>query len=251
MNKTHLARTVSFVTALLLPAALAGSVSGTVVDDKGNPVANALVWIQPALSGTFGGTSSLVEVRTDAKGRYRADALLTMPYYVKAWRTLRFEGQSYCHRLGMTSVSDYASFVPKGNVVRNFKARFSGLIGDDKSNDGAFGGEVRAMHSIDDESGILRAEKYIVTFQPLALASKGPLKSFTRSFSTNVLMEDIPIGRYKVTMIAVMPDGKKRAVKVGLDGETYAASTVLTFEPSGKCDNGHGLERAFLYYRGD
>lgn len=250
MNTTRIARAASLAATLLLPAAIAGSVTGTVLDEKGKPVPNALVWVQPALTG-FSTSGNLVKVRTDAQGRYRAESLLNMPYVVKAWRTLTFDGRSYCQRLGMPNVADYDSFVPKGTTVRNFKAQFGGLIGDELSNAGSFGGDVRAMHFFDDTSDILDAREIVVTFTPLALADGRKGKAFTRTFTpTSDMMRDIPLGRYTVTAVAFMPSGAKRPVKLSMNDAPYASSATLTFKPTGTCDSGNGLERAFLYYSG-
>ncbi|MBB6096829.1 hypothetical protein HNR42_000241 [Deinobacterium chartae] len=240
-------RMTALAAAVLLGTALAVKtvqVSGTVVDARGKPIAGAEVWVQPAL------TTGLIRTRTDAKGRYSAQVLSTLPYTVKAWYEVNFEGQRYCLRLGMPKPTDFDAFTPDRPVVRNFRAQSSGVIEDLKRHDGYFGAEVRLMSG---GEGVPYDSELILTFEPqgpLADGSRG--KTLTRRvrLAEGGMVYDLPLGRYEVSGTYVV-GGQRRTLRLGSSYEAApAAKATLSFKSNGSCSNNNGIERAFLYYSG-
>ena len=118
-----------------------GTVTGTVVDTQGRPIAGARVWVQPAI------TTGLVEVRTDNQGRYVASSLIDVPYNAKAWAYVEYGGRQLCLRMGMESPVDYDAFVPAAGAVRNFRWQLTGPIEDLRSLNEYFGGMLRVMNT--------------------------------------------------------------------------------------------------------
>src|SRR5690606_41035326 len=94
-------------------------------------------WIQPAI------TTGLVEVRTDANGRYLAEGLIDVPYTAKAWAYVTYGGRQVCVRLGMDSPVDYTAFVPAQGAVKNFRWQLTGPIEDLRDLNEYFGGMLR------------------------------------------------------------------------------------------------------------
>jgi hypothetical protein len=224
-----------------VPAPQPNSVTGVALDTQGRPIANATVWIEPAL------TTGLVQTRTDAEGRYTSSNLLSLPYNAKAWVRRDYNGQQFCLRLGMQNPADYDAFTPSSGVVRNFRWQLTGVIEDLRDYDGYFGGEVRVMRESDFRNG-----KIEFTFTPTAPLIDGSTgTTFMRTFDTkkDALVYDIPVGEYRVAATLVEQNGTRTPVKfaTGIFDEDLTDTGVLTFEPSGSCGNGNGIDRSFLY----
>jgi Carboxypeptidase regulatory-like domain len=90
------------------------SVSGIALDTMGNPIANARIWIEPAV------TTGLYNATTDANGCYIATDLPTVPYYAKAWTYVTHNGEDFCLRLGMAQPSVRSLYTRSG-----YRAKFS------------------------------------------------------------------------------------------------------------------------------
>jgi len=219
------------------------SVTGVALDTQGRPIAGAKVWIDRAL--TFG---SVVEVTTDDSGRYLVTDLFAEPYYAKAWTEVDYGGERFCLRLGMPNPSDYDAFTPETGAVRNFQWQLSGVIEDLRDYDGYFGGEVRLFLE-----GDMRGGEVELTFTPTAPLIDGSTgQTLTRVVSVNeeVMVYDIPIGMYRVTLV-LLENGTRTPLKTGVESawggyEEQTEAADLAFTPNG-CGNGNGTERAFLY----
>ena len=99
------------------------TVSGTVVDTQGKPLAGATVIVEPSI------TKGAVTLTTGADGKYRAESLLDTVYTVRAWKRHTFNGEQYCLRLAMPNASDYDDFNVRNGAVRNFRWQLTGPIG--------------------------------------------------------------------------------------------------------------------------
>lgn len=218
------------------------TVTGTAVDTHGRPIAGARVWIQPAI------TTGVVEVRTDANGRYIAEGLLDVPYNAKAWTWVEYGGRQVCLRLGMESPTDYDSFVATHGVVRNFVMKLTGPIEDLRSLDMHFGGMIRAMYAPAYSSSGGRLE---LTFTPLGpLVDGSTIAPFTRTIDPRHTedVHGVPVGPYRVSVALVGQDGSRRPIRVSPDGwENHSDSVLVDWTGSGTCDNGSGFDWVYLY----
>lgn len=187
------------------------AVAGIAVDTQGRPIAGARVWIDRAL--TFG---SVVEVTTDASGRYLVTGLQSEPYYAKAWTEVDYNGERFCLRLNS---SDYDAFTPEAGGVRNFGWQLSGVIEDLRDYDGYFGGETRLFLE-----GDMRGGEVELTFTPTGPLIDGSAgQTFSRTLNVNegLMVYDIPIGTYSVTSVLLEnggPDPSKNGYRVVLGG---------------------------------
>lgn len=224
------------------PRAEPYSVTGIALDTRGNPLANAKVWVEPAV------TTGLYETSTDANGRYEATRLPNVPYYAKAWTFVEYNGENFCLRLGMPKASDYDSFTVEQGVVRNFQWQLRGVIEDLKEYDGYFGAEIRLFIDGDMKDGEIE-----LTFTPTApLVDGSEGETVTRQLNVNddLMVYDIPLGQYEVSGV-LLENGTRTPLHIGVESvwDGYDAQTetaALEFKPNG-CGNGNGIDRAFLY----
>lgn len=218
------------------------TVTGTAVDTHGRPIAGARVWIQPAI------TTGLVEIRTDANGRYVAEGLIDVPYNAKAWTFVEYGGRQLCLRLGMESPTDYDSFVPTHGVVRNFVLQLSGPIEDLRSLDEHFGGMLRAMYAPAYASSGGRLE---FTFTPTGPLIDGTtIAPFARTIDPRHSQDvnGVPVGPYSVSVALVGSDGSRRPIRLALDNWDEPTQSVLVdWTGDGSCDNGSGFDWAYVY----
>jgi hypothetical protein len=224
------------------PQAAAYTVTGVALDTKGNPIPNAKVWIEPAV------TTGLLETSTDANGTYRTGKLPNVPYYAKAWTFVAYNGEDFCLRLGMPKASDYGAFTVEEGVVRNFQWQLSGVIEDLKEYDGYFGAEIRLFIDGDMKDG--EVELTFTPIAPLVDGSGGKVITRTLNVNEELMVYDIPLGQYEVSGV-LLENGKRTKLRVGVESvwDGYDAQTetaALAFKPNG-CGNGNGIDRAFLY----
>lgn len=218
-----------------------GTVTGTVVDTQGRPIAGARVWIEPAL------TTGVVELRTDAQGRYTASSLIDVPYNAKAWAYVEYGGRQVCLRMGMESPVDYDSFVPTRGAVRNFRWQLTGPIEDLRGFDEYFGGMLRVMNTFP-YNGQGQLE---FTFTPTGPRIDGStVQAFTRTLDprNETDIYDLPVGPYRVTAVLVGSDGSRRPVQLGPDYSDYSRDFVdIDWSGDGTCSNANGLDWVYAY----
>lgn len=229
------------------------TVSGTVRDAKGSPIAGATVRIE--------NDWSYYDVRTDASGYYISPKLPHASYKVVAWYTTTYKGEKYVLRLGMADDADYAYVDVTKGAVRNFVQKISGVIPDqeqDGNGRGYFGLTVsfhNGTGSIYDE-GRLQTGDYIAVM----LTPTGPLidgstgKTVERAFEIKAGNDghpviDIPVGAYEVRAF-VDRKGSWKPLLIG----TFSAQTdriLITPKSSdyGKGSYQNGLSMIGLYIR--
>ena len=215
-------------------------VSGVVQDAGGKPLPGVRIWVKPSL------TTGLVEIRTGPDGRYQAQGLLMIPYNTYAWYRTSYRDKNLCLRVAPEAVNQYDSFVPTDGAVRNFKLRISGLI-DDRDNI-YYGGEVRVFYE-----GLPRNSAVEVKFEPLGPLADGSTGTTVVRTPKDMMLEDIPVGAYRVTAQVTKPGGKKRPARLSRKGNDDSASTETSIEWESKdsCIGsfGNGLDRTYLYIR--
>jgi hypothetical protein len=218
------------------------SVTGVALDTQGNPIPNAKVWVEPAV------TTGLAETTTDANGVYKVTSLPNVPYYAKAWTFAEYNGENFCLRLGMPEASDYAAFTVEDGVVRNFQWQLSGVMEDLKEYNGYFGAEIRLFIDGDMKDG--EVELTFTPTAPLVDGSQGKIITRRLNVNNDLMVYDIPLGQYEVSGV-LLENGKRTKLHVGIESawDGYEAQTETAFpefKPSG-CGNGNGIDRAFLY----
>lgn len=81
------------------------------------------MWVEPQL------TTGQVQTRTDASGTYRVTDLPNVPYAVRAFHEVDFEGRRYCLRLAMPAPGDYDTLSASAAAVkRDFVGKLTGRI---------------------------------------------------------------------------------------------------------------------------
>lgn len=218
------------------------SVTGVALDTRGNPVANAKVWVEPAV------TTGLYETSTDTNGTYKATSLPNVPYYAKAWTFVEYNGENFCLRLGMPQASDYGSFTVEDGVVRNFQWQLSGVIEDLKEYEGYFGAEIRLFIDGDMKDG--NVELTFTPTAPLVDGSQGQVITHKLNVNEELMVYDIPLGQYEVSGV-LLENGTRTKLHVGTESvmngyNEQTETAALGFKPNG-CGNASGIDRAFLY----
>lgn len=231
---------IGIILALVAASAFGGTVTGVVVDGQGKPIEGARIWVKPSL------TTGLVETRTDENGKYKAEGLIKVPYNTYAWVKTSYRSKNLCMRVAPAKVQEYDSFVPTHNVVRNFKLRISGPI-DDRGNI-FYGGELRVFYQ-----EMSRDYKVEFKFEPLGpLADGSTGQTFVRE-PKDMMVEDIPVGAYRVTAMVTEPNGRKRPGRLSRKNFDNNPTPEVTVEWESKdsCIGGfgNGLDRAYLYVR--
>lgn len=218
------------------------TVTGTVVDTAGRPIVGAKVWIQPSL------TTGLVEVRTDADGRYRASSLIDVPYSAKAWAEVEYGGRRLCLRLGMPSPADYDTFVPVQGAVRDFRWQLTGPIEDLRGLNEYFGGMVRVMNAGALLAGGSRVE---LSFTPTGPRIDGSgVAAFARVLgdARDTDVRDLPVGPYRVTAAIVAADGSRRPLRLGPDiFDTGREALDIDWTGDGSCSNTSGYDWVYVW----
>lgn len=219
-----------------------GTVTGTVTDTLGRPIAGARVWIVPAI------TTGVVELRSDANGNYLAEGLLDVPYRAKAWTFVDYNGEQICLRLGMDSPVDYDTFVPTQGVVRNFHLQLTGPIEDLRDMKEQFGGLLSVFDFWPYQDA---GNKLEFSFTPTGPLIDGTMaEPFVRVVDPDrdTSIRGLPIGPYRVEATLVGSDGSRRALNVAPDSYLeYGPAMNLDWTGDGTCGNTTGLDWEYIY----
>jgi hypothetical protein len=220
-----------------------GTVTGSVLDTQGRPLADAEVQMAPSVT-----TGTPVTVHTGADGRYRVEGLPAVPFRAYAWKKVELNGQRYCLRIGGADASQYDTFTPSRAVVRNFRWQLTGPIRD---YDGEFfGGTIGLSLRGNFTDGTAQ-----LTFTPTSTLLDGsPASAFTRTLGTPLQpIEDVPVANYTVTGV-ITRNGVQSPLRVGLTPEAYyedqTATAQLVFPPgaNGTCGvRASGVNSVTLY----
>lgn len=224
------------------------TVSGQVLDTRGVPIADALIWVRPAV------TTGLVTVHTDAQGHYQSPTLVNVPYRTYGYVQTEYHGQSFCLRLAADQLNGYEAFSPDpaGTIVRNFTVQLSGKIPDSTVANSYFGAEVRLMHHTwsNDQQLAASDSAVEVTLVPDGILIDGSVgQTVVRSAKVGEnFLYDIPVGHYNVTATEVHRDGTRTPLVLGEYQGPPSSQTTLDFLASGGCGGStSNVSRAFLY----
>jgi Carboxypeptidase regulatory-like domain len=215
-------------------------VKGRALDTKGQPIANAIIWVNPVV------TTGLYETWTDANGNYQATGLPPVGYRVEGWFEKEYRGKIFCLRLGYANASDYSPINPAEGVTRNLVWQIQGRMHDVELYEdmGYFGGSVAVMNEMSVPARNAPLEFTFTPIEPLIDGSTG--QTLVRKPDAKGYLLDIPVGVYKVT---ATQNGQN--VRLGTNASSLASEVTLEFNPvQGGCKGSRasGVERAYLYY---
>lgn len=207
----------------------AGVLQGQVLDARNQPVANALIIVEPV---SFRGT---VFVHSNSKGEYTSPALnqAVAPYEASAFFEKDYHGRHYCLRMAGETATDEEVFNPAQGAVRNFRWRMTGPM--PWGNGDVWGGTLNFDNeSTSDELFVPWGSSIklkLVPEGPLIDGSTGQVLEQTIVLQGSARWKDIPVGRYTVT--ARWMDGNSEAGiplklrTVGMEQEMNWSSTLL------------------------
>ncbi|PYE53163.1 carboxypeptidase-like regulatory domain-containing protein [Deinococcus yavapaiensis] len=243
-----LALTLSSLAAFGLSASTKltpNTVSGSVIDERGKPVAGVKIIIEPAM---FRGT---IFTSTNAQGRYQSIELnaATNPYYVKAYKEVKYHDQQYCLRMAGAPEAYQEAFNAKAGATRNFVWRIRGEsdMPSTPYGGGSWGGTlafesvyIDDAHLIDREATI---EVTLVPDGPLIDGSKGA--TITRTIQVLKGLTDIPVGYYKFSAVLRNANGTKTALRVGSSSEQekLGSTTMILFKGFDTCGHSGTLRQ--------
>lgn len=217
-----------------------GTVRGRALDTKGQPIANASIWINPVV------TTGLYETWTDANGNYEATGLPPVGYRVEGWFEKEYRGKIYCLRLGYANASDYSPINPANGVTRDLVWQIQGRMHDVELYEdmGYFGGSVAVMNEMSVPARNAPLEFTFTPIEPLIDGSTG--QTLVRKPDAKGYLLDIPVGVYNVTATQ-----NGQPVRLGTNASSLANEATLEFNSvQGGCKGSRasGVERAYLYY---
>jgi hypothetical protein len=244
----------------------ANTVSGKVVDPKGNPIAGVKVRADnPA------GYNMFVEGTTRADGTYSLTLPAVGSWKIYAWKEVTYKDRTFHLRLGMNEDSEYDFFTPgdKG-VVKNFVWKLSGRIPDRSASLmngwGYFGGCLRFVNMNGVVPAMANGTKVTVTLAPTngakyldgtsATAAGTIKKSFTitNEPGQNYYIGDIPVTEYQMSIESELNGVKKQVYVGGNNYNNLFEWLEFDFTPalgsSGSFESGISSPVDFPYYMG-
>lgn len=247
-----LALSVLSLTALGLSASTKptpNSVSGRVVDERGKPVPGVRIIIAPAM---FRGT---VFTTTNAQGYYQSIELnaATNPYYVTAYKEVKYHDQRYCLRMAGNPEPYQEAFNAKAGAVRNFIWKIRGESDMPSSSYGGdtWGGTLGFERLYTDEAHFVdrdaTVELTLVPEGPLIDGSKG--STITRTVHVSKSLSNIPVGYYKVSASLVTASGTKTPLLVGQSNtvEALGKNTMVLFRGFDTCGHSGTLRQTPIW----
>lgn len=200
----------------------AGIVSGRVLNEQGQPVANAEI---VASSTDFYNKTSTGY--TDTRGNYRIQVptgVAAGSYSVEGTVTLRYHDRNYKMALYQDDTRVFSAY---DGAVRNFVFRLTGKRNaDDDASATPLGGTLEVHHQVDN---VVR-ENLEITLEP-----DGPLvdgstgrKIVTKMPTGDYRIRDIPVGQYKITARDRVT-GQALGVVVAGTNQDYAPSAKGLF----------------------
>lgn len=247
-----LALSVLSLVALGLSAATRptpNTVSGRVVDERGKPVPGVKIIVEPAM---FRGT---VTTTTNAQGRYQSIELnpATNPYYVYAYKEVKYHDQRYCLRMAGDPEPYQEAFNAKAGAVRNFVWRIRGEsdMPSSEYGGGTWGGTLSFErldtdddHLIDRDAAV---EVTLVPDGPLIDGSKGA--TVTRTVQVSRGLSDVPVGYYKLSASLKNANGTKTPLHVATSNreEKLGSTAAVLFQGFDTCGHSGTLRQTPIW----
>lgn len=165
-----------------------GYVKGTIVDARGQPLPGVSVIIDNTIF-----TNTYVNTVTDEKGEYRINVPHVGVWLAYAQYSVRYEDQHYSIYLRPNTAE---GFVGDDVATRNFTWALTGKKPLPLT--GYFGGSIEIVKGVG--STIYDTENIFFTLTPSAPLIDGSQGAvITKQLDSNNKIEDIPIGKYRIT----------------------------------------------------
>ncbi|RDC66348.1 carboxypeptidase-like regulatory domain-containing protein [Adhaeribacter pallidiroseus] len=208
----------------------ANTVSGTVLDTHGQPMAGVKVRAENPT-----GANIYVDGTTGADGKYALPLSTVGGWKIYAWKEVAYKGKTYLLRMGMPDDRDYDAFTAgdKG-VTKNFVWKLSGRIADRgadvRSGAGYFGGSLRFVNDNAVVPAMVAGTQVTITLAPTvgatyldgtpAGAAGTIVKSFTitNDADQNYYLSDIPVTEYHISVTSARNNIQKQVYV----GEKYS-----------------------------
>jgi hypothetical protein len=221
-----------------------GVVKGVVTDEQGDPIVGAEIRLTGYTDDFTGTDENLV---TDEAGVYRAEVRDAL-FDVVGTATIDFDGNSWVYDLRPAD-GDCEPQRSSDGVVKNLVLELSGIdICDDDfvdpDNNGSYnGGTVTLLYgrprSLPADSDL---EFIVEPVGALADGSAGEPITFNRTAAAlestfgpldqTTYLYDIPLGRYRISGTATLPDGRSQQLRFATNlGDTPVESVEFGFEP--------------------
>lgn len=225
------------------------TVSGHVVDERGKPVPGVRIIIEPAM---FRGT---LFTTTGAQGQYQSIELnpATNPYYVTAYKEVKYHDQRYCLRMAGDPEAYQDAFNAKAGATRNFVWKIRGVSDMPSSEYGGdtWGGTLSFERLSTDGAQLIdrdaTIEVTLVPDGPLIDGSKG--STITRTTRVSQVLGDIPVGYYRVSAALKNANGTKTALRVGHTDteEALGNTTMVLFQGFDTCGHSGTLRQTPIW----
>lgn len=225
------------------------TVSGHVVDERGKPVPGVRIIIEPAM---FRGT---LFTTTGAQGQYQSIELnpATNPYYVTAYKEVKYQDQRYCLRMAGDPEAYQDAFNAKGGATRNFVWKIRGVSDMPSSEYGGdtWGGTLSFERLSTDGAQLIdrdaTIEVTLVPDGPLIDGSKG--STITRTTRVSQVLGDIPVGYYRVSAALKNANGTRTALRVGHTDkeEALGNTTMVLFQGFDTCGHSGTLRQTPIW----
>lgn len=207
-------------------------IKGVVRDEQGDPVPGARIRIA-GYTGNPNGLSAadfIKTVQTDARGAYR----LSVPaglYGLSGEADIAFDGKTYKALYLHPADGNCKQQMSGGGIVKDYVLRLTGLTrcitNSDPNNAGSYSGaSIDLLHpSPKSLPGDAQVTLTLTPTGPLADGRTGKPLTLTRTVAaignffgpleTTNTLHDIPLGRYRLTGSAALPDGSRQALRFG------------------------------------
>jgi hypothetical protein len=197
------------------------TMSGTVKNAAGQPIAGAEVWADNTLYYNMNALGT-----TDAQGRYAVALPRDQPGTWRAGGRVKTKYAGEWYDLSLVPDND-AAFATDRGAVRHFTLRISG----ERPDGGEYGGKLYPYFG--GAGGDFDMDQVEFTLTPAGPLIDGSAGSVLRRHLNDTMVRDIPIGKYVVTARYVPAAGPARPmVLMGRDESSYAPSTTITFHDS-------------------
>lgn len=214
------------------PGAEPNVIKGVVRDEQGDPVSNARIRIA-GYTGNPNGLSAadfIRTVQTNAQGAYRISVPAGL-YGISGEADLAFDGKTYKALYLHPADGNCKQQMSDAGIVKDFVLRLTGLqqclTNPDPKNEGNYSGASIALVHESPKSlpGDTKLRLTLTPTGPLADGSAGKALTFTRTVAalgnlagpleTTNKLHDIPLGRYRLTGFATLPDGSRQTLRFG------------------------------------
>lgn len=225
------------------------TVKGVVLNERGAPVENADIIVEPAM---FRGT---VFTTTNAAGTYRSIALPAQanPYFVYAYKKLTYHGKPYCVRMAGEGHAYQDAFNATPGVIRNFRWKLTGAsdMSADSSGSEHWGASLAFDNTSTEDDMFVdwdaRIEVTLLPDGPLIDGSEGrPLTLIT---TVAAGLQDIPAGYYRLSATLIRDDGSRAPLQVSTSNleSRLAGSTALLFNGYETCGHAGTFQKTFVW----